>query len=256
MKTVLQVGKQSIQEDELYNLLAQYQYLPRLARELLIDQAIADIECTPEEKAAVKEQFFQQAQITNQEQFTSWLTQSGMTVEQFEQYILRDLKLEKFKQAEWNHHLESHFLECKNQLDRIVYSLIRTREPGIAQEIYFRIQEGESSFVDLARKYSEGGEAETGGLIGPVELNVPHPQIVQILTTGTAGKVCPPTQIGEWWVIVRLEKYLSTQLDDDIRQRLRNDLFQKWLMNQLQHNVNFFPPTSEDSQLVTQNLAS
>jgi parvulin-like peptidyl-prolyl isomerase len=83
MKTVLQVGKQAIQEDELYNLLAQYQYLPRLARELIIDQAIADIQCTPEEKAAVKEQFFQQAQITNQEQFTSWLTQSGMTIEQF-----------------------------------------------------------------------------------------------------------------------------------------------------------------------------
>ncbi len=41
MKTVLQVGKQAVQEDELYDLLAQYQYLPRLARELIIDQAIA-----------------------------------------------------------------------------------------------------------------------------------------------------------------------------------------------------------------------
>ncbi|MFM7574856.1 MAG: hypothetical protein ACKO4S_17275, partial [Snowella sp.] len=52
-----------------------------------------------------------------------------------------------------------------------------------------------------------------------------------------AGKISPPTQIGEWWIILRLEKYISTQLDDNIRQRLRNDLFQKWLMNQLQKNV-------------------
>jgi parvulin-like peptidyl-prolyl isomerase len=253
MKTVLQVGKQAIQEDELYNLLAQYQYLPRIARELIIDQAIADIECTPEEKAAVKEQFFQQAQITNQEQLTSWLTQSGMTVEQFEQYILRDLKLEKFKQSEWDHLLESHFLECKNQLDKIVYSLIRTKEPGIAQELYFRIQENEGDFADLARQYSEGAEAETGGLIGPVELNVPHPQIVQILTTGVVGKISPPTQIGEWWIILRLEKYLSTQLDDNIRQRLRNDLFQKWLMNQLQNQVTYCPSLSEEAQSSTQD---
>jgi parvulin-like peptidyl-prolyl isomerase len=253
MKTVLQVGKQRIQEDELYDLLAQYQYLPRLARELIIDQAIADIECTPEEKVAVREQFCQQLQITNQEQLNTWLTQSGMTIEQFETYILRDLKLEKFKQAEWDHLLESHFLECKNQLDKIVYSLIRTKEPGIAQELYFRIQENEGDFADLARQYSEGGEAETGGLIGPVELNVPHPQIVQILTTGMVGKISPPTQIGEWWILLRLEKYLSTQLDDNIRQRLRNDLFQKWLMNQLQNNVTYLSPGTEESQLSTED---
>ncbi|MEB3121886.1 MAG: peptidylprolyl isomerase [Snowella sp.] len=254
MKTVLQVGKQRIQEHELYDLLAQYQYLPRLARELIIDQAIADIQCTPEEKVAVKEQFFQQLQITSQEQLNTWLIQSGMTIEQFEPYILRDLKLEKFKQAEWDHLLESHFLECKNQLDKIVYSLIRTKEPGIAQELYFRIQENESDFADLARRYSEGGEAETGGLIGPVELNVPHPQIVQILTTGMAGKISPPTQIGEWWIILRLEKYISTQLDDNIRQRLRNDLFQKWLMNQLQNNVTYSP--SEELQSTQDTVKS
>ena len=75
MKTVLQVGKQRIREDELYDLLAQYQYLPRLARELIIDQAIADIQCTPEEKATVREQFFQQLQITSQEQLNTWLIQ-------------------------------------------------------------------------------------------------------------------------------------------------------------------------------------
>ena len=56
-----------------------------------------------------------------------------------------------------------------------------------------------------------------------------------------AGKISPPTQIGEWWIILRLEKYISTQLDDNIRQRLRNDLFQKWLMNQLQNNVTYSP---------------
>ena len=90
-------------------------------------------------------------------------------------------------------------------------------------------------------------------MIGPVELNVPHPQIVQILTTGMVGKISPPTQIGEWWIILRLEKYLSTQLDDNIRQRLRNDLFQKWLMNQLQNNVIYSPSISEEAQTPTQD---
>jgi parvulin-like peptidyl-prolyl isomerase len=85
----------------------------------------------------------------------------------------------------------------------------------------------------------EGGEAQTGGLIGPVELNVPHPRIVQLLTTLPAGQLSPPTMIGEWWIILRLEKYLASQLDDTLRQRLRNDLFQKWLNNQLQQRVSY-----------------
>jgi hypothetical protein len=45
--------------------------------------------------------------------------------------------------------------------------------------------------------------------------------------------------IGEWWIILRLEKYLASQLDDTLRQRLRNDLFQKWLNNQLQQRVSY-----------------
>lgn len=236
---VLKIGERIIQEDEFYPLLAQYQLLPRLAREILIDEAISEIDCTPEEQGQALTQFCQQSQITNEEQLQAWLTQAGMTQEQLNNFVTREIKLEKFKQAKWNHQLESYFLESKSQLDRVVYSLIRTKEAGIAQELYFRIQEGESQFVDLAREFSEGGEAQTGGLIGPVELNVPHPRIVQLLTTLPAGKLSPPTMIGEWWVILRLEKYLASQLDDNLRQRLRNDLFQKWLTQQLQQRVSF-----------------
>ena len=46
----------------------------------------------------------------------------------------------------------------------MVYSLIRSKDPGVAQELYFRIQEGENTFSELARQYSQGSEAQTGGL--------------------------------------------------------------------------------------------
>lgn len=239
MQGVLKIGERVIQDNEFYPLLAQYQLLPRLAREMIVDEAIADIDCTSEEQEQALAQFYQQAQITNEEQLQAWLTQAGMTQEQLNKFVTREIKLEKFKQEKWTHQLESYFLECKGQLDRVVYSLIRTKEAGIAQELYFRIQEGESQFADLAREFSEGGEAQTGGLIGPVELNVPHPRIVQLLTTLPAGQLSPPTMIGEWWIILRLEKYLASQLDDTLRQRLRNDLFQKWLNNQLQQRVSY-----------------
>jgi parvulin-like peptidyl-prolyl isomerase len=258
MSVVLTVGDRRVNLEELYPLLTQYQLLPRLARELLIDQAIAEIELTAEEREQALGFAYQQMQIGNEEQRQAMLSQAGMDLEQFETYILREARLERYKRQTWDEQLEGHFLNSKDQLDRVVYSLIRTKEPGIAQELYFRIQEGEEEFSDLARQYSEGGEAQTGGLIGPVELNVPHPRMMQLLKSNPVGQLCPPTQIGEWWIILRLEKYIASQLDENLRQRLRNDLFQKWLANQIQTRVDYHPPqppTALSQTIITNQVA-
>ncbi|WP_009544950.1 peptidylprolyl isomerase [Crocosphaera subtropica] len=242
MNIVLKIGDQAISSEELYPLLAQYRLLPQLAKEIIIDQAIADITCTPEETNLAKQQFYQRLQISDETQLKAWLDAHGMTQEQLEKLSVRDLKIEKFKQLTWADKLDPYFVKCKGQLDRVVYSLIRTKDPGVAQELYFRIQEGENTLSELARQYSQGSEAQTGGLLGPVELNTPHPKIAQILAASRPGQLSPPTQIGDWWIILRLEKYMSAQLDDKTRQRLLNELFQGWLLTQLQQNVSFSPP--------------
>jgi parvulin-like peptidyl-prolyl isomerase len=241
MTIVLKVGDQDFSDRDLYPLLAQYRLLPQLAKEIIIEQAIADITCTPEETTLAQQQFYQKQQLTDESQRQVWLERQGMTLEQLEKLSVRDLKLEKFKQLTWGDSLEAHFVKYKGQLDRVVYSLIRTKDSGIAQELYFRIKEGEETFSELASQYSEGSEAKTGGLLGPVELNTPHPKIAQILAASSPGQLSPPTQVGEWWIILRLEKYMSAQLDEGTRKRLMNELFQGWLLGQLQENVSFSP---------------
>jgi len=103
---------------------------------------------------------------------------------------------------------------------------------GIAQELYFRIQAKENSFADLAREYSLGPEAQTGGLVGPVELNALHPVMVQMLSSSQPGQILPPTRIAEWFVILRLEKFIPAQLDESMKARLLNELFEAWLQEQ------------------------
>ncbi len=255
MNIVLKIGDQAISSEELYPLLAQYRLLPQLAKEIIIDQAIADITCTPEETTQAKQLFYQKQQIGDETQLKVWLNHHGMTPEQLDKLSVRDLKIEKFKHLTWGDKLDPYFVKCKGKLDRVVYSLIRTKDPGVAQELYFRIQEGENTFSELARQYSQGSEAQTGGLLGPVELNTPHPKIAQILAASRPGQLSPPTQVGDWWIILRLEKYVSAQLDESTRQRLLNELFQGWLLAQLQQNVSFAPSVAsqEDEQSYTEN---
>jgi parvulin-like peptidyl-prolyl isomerase len=233
MDVVLQVGNRAISATELVPLLAGYQMLPQLLQEILIDQAIASVECTPEEQDAACQQFYAQNELTSDEAVRIWLQRHGMTPEQLVARATRGVKLEKFKQATWGVKLESYFLNRKGQLDKVIYSLIRTQDLGIAQEIYFRVLEGEQSFAELARTYSQGPEAQTDGLIGPVELSVPHPTLAQMLSTSQPGQLLPPTRVGDWLVIVRLERFIPAQLDDAMRRRLLNELFNTWMQEQL-----------------------
>jgi len=233
MTKVLQFGDRIITAEEIIPLLAGYQMLPKLLRELLIDQAIAPIECTSEEKADACQQFDEKNQLTAETERQAWLAHYGMNSEQLEALATRELRIEKFKRANWGHRLESYFLTHKSKLDKVIYSLIRTKDVGIAQELYFRILEGEQSFAEVARAYSQGPETQTGGLIGPVELSVPHPALAQILAVGQPGQLWSPTRVGEWLVIVRLEKRIPAQLDESMRRQLLNHLFEAWLAEQM-----------------------
>lgn len=224
MNPVLQFGDSILTASEVLQLLAKHQLVPQLLKEVIVDQAIAQISCTQKEEQLACEQLAQQYQ-GRQDQ--------GINPEQLNYIAMRQLKLEKFKEATWGQDLDSYFYQRKPQLDRAIYSLITTADIGIAQEIYFRIQEGEQSFAQLAREYAQGPEAQTDGLVGPVELQSLHPMLTKILSVSQPQQISPPTQIGEWIVIVRLEKLLPAQLDRQMRQRLLNERFQSWLQAQM-----------------------
>jgi len=242
MTAILKVGDQTITAEEVIPLLAKYQLLPQLLREIIIDQAIATIDCTDDEKNAACEQFYAKNQLTTEEERQAWRDRQDISLEQVEELAVRGLKLEKFKQVTWGHKIESYFLKRKGRLDRVIYSLIRTKEAAIAQELYFRIQEGEQSFSDLARDYSLGPEAQTGGLVGPVELSTPHPTLAQMLTVSQPGQLLPPTRLGDWFIVIRLEKFLPVQLDDAMRQRLLDEMFTTWVKEQLRQQISLGTP--------------
>jgi hypothetical protein len=224
----------TLTSEEIMQFLVQYQMLPQLLKELVVDNAIAEIKCTQEEEKLAIEQVAQQYQFDSEAKRQMWLRQNGLTSEILSAIAIRQLKIEKFKQASWSGDLEAYFQQRKPQLDRIIYSLLRTNDMALAQELYFRISEGEQSFARLAQEYSQGVEVETDGLIGPVELQSIHPMMAKILSSVQPQQLIPPTQIGEWVVLMRLEKLLPAKLDSSMGQRLLNERFNVWLQAQMQ----------------------
>ena len=233
MTSVLQVGDRTITGDQIVPLLKQYGIMPQLLREIVIDGAIANFPLTQEENMQAYKQFYQEQKLNAEAELQAWLEANGLDREHLDYLATRNIKLERFKKHTWGDKLDSYFLQRKAKLDRVIYSLIRVSDIGIAQELFFRIQEGEQTFSNVAREYSQGAEAQTGGILGPVELGVPHPILANLLATSQPGHLLPPTRLGEWIVIVRLEKFLPALLDEATQQRLINELFEMWLQAQV-----------------------
>jgi parvulin-like peptidyl-prolyl isomerase len=233
MTLVFQAGEQTIQPTELLEMMTRYQLMPQFLRGLIIDKAIADIPYTEEEMLSAVGQIEAQYQLFTPEAKAAWLQNQGITAELLQELSIRPLRLEKYKQANWGNKVENYFLTRKPFLDQIVYSLIRTKDLGLANEIYFRIQEGEQSFAELAEKYSQGPEAKSGGVLGPVSIKQPHPLIGQLLAVSQPGQLWPPRALAEWFVIIRLEQNIPAQLDDAMRRRLVDEMFETWLAEQM-----------------------
>ncbi|MEM7758331.1 MAG: peptidylprolyl isomerase [Cyanobacteria bacterium P01_A01_bin.40] len=223
----------SLNPAEIIHLITKYQLLPRLIGELIIDRAILSISITKEEINQTYQQFCRQQRITNDKELQLWLKDRHLILEQLKDLLVRKLKIAKFKQAQWDSQVDSYFHQHKSQLDRVVYSLIQVRDDNLALELYIRLREKETSFADIARQYSEGMRAETGGLIGPVDLGTCPAVWAELFAIAQTGHIYPPQKLGNSVVIVRLEQYIAAQLNNRMRQRLLNELFAAWLQKEI-----------------------
>lgn len=230
--TTIEVANQTITAEEIIPLLSDYQMLARLKRELLIDRAIKSLDCTAEEETNILKQFDLQNGLTSNLERESWLKKYSMTLERVKAVAIRQFKIEKFKQVTWGDKLGAYFIRRKKQLDRVVFSLIRTQKLDLAQELYFRLQAKEQSFAELAQKYSQGPESLVGGFVGPIELGNLPSALAQVLSTSQSGRIYP-ISLGEWQMILRLEKAIPARLDRLMQQKLLNELFELWLSKQL-----------------------
>lgn len=215
-----------ITPEEVIPLLNKYGMLSRLAYEDIIEGAISQIHCSPSEIAIV----FKRCQQYIQKAPTSELARREFLV-----LAIRKLKLEKFKRQKWSDRIPAYFARRKRQLDRVVYSIVTTKSKAVAREMYFRLIEGEQTITELSQD-EPNSQIKVRGSIGWVELSTLPPVIGQQLSSLKVNSITAPFTVGNCYVILRLEKYVSAQCDRAMHQRLTDELFQQWMQQQLRQH--------------------
>ena len=137
----------------------------------------------------------------------------------------QDLRKEFIKEEWLKPQIKDYFYKRKRDLDQVVYSMLRLSDIGLAEELYLRLKNGESSISELAHKYSLGPEKYTKGIVGPMPLSKANEQIRAISNKENIGKLNKPIVVQNTIIISIVEHIIEATLTPEMEQKLLEELF-------------------------------
>ena len=210
-------------------LLRKYNLLKPLVEQMITSEAIAGVEVSAEALEKAKLELLDQRGFETMEQWSEMLADLGRTDEEVIDRLERVIRRQKYIRERFSPKAEARFLERKNELDQVVYSLLRLANNFLARELYLQIESGESNFADLAKRYAEGPERNTNGIVGPVSMTQAHPVLVEKLRVAQPGVLLEPFRIADWWLVVRLERYSPATFTPEVSDRMCREMFDAWI---------------------------
>lgn len=208
-------------------LLSRYKLLRPMIRQVILEQFAATIELSEGEIAAEVNKFMKSQGLENENDYDLFLKINHITEEALLAQILSPPRIKRIIESNYLQKAESRYLDRKSDLDSVVYSLIRVRNEELARELYLQIFEDGMDFGELARRYSEGPERKTRGIVGPVSLSQAHPALTERLKTRAVGEIIEPFKAETWWLVARVEDREAAEFDRDIAIKMASELFEE-----------------------------
>ena len=215
--------------DDVLKMLRRHNLLKILLHHEITESAVATIELTEELKTQIWNNYKAKNNIQTEEELVKHAKMLGLDQESLHWQLELPERIKHYCRANFLHKAEARFLQKKESLDTVVYSLLRLKDGFLARELYLRILGKEANFSDLASEFSQGPEANTNGVVGPTSLKNAHPVLMEKLRTSRPGELLEPFCIDEWWLIARVERYHSSKFEEHTAEAIAYELFQEWI---------------------------
>ena len=228
------------------SLLQSHNLLRPLVEQMVTSVAIADVAVTEEVLDRSRQDLLEQQGFESMDQWPKLLDRLGRPDDQVVGQLRRLIQRQTFMRDQFAPKAEARFLERKNELDEVVYSLLRLKNSFLARELYLQIESDESNFSDLAKRYAEGPERNTNGIIGPVSLTQAHPVLVEKLRVAQPGVLLEPFPIADWWLVVRLERYSPATFTEEVADQMCREMFNAWIAEETTSTLSRLAAESSD----------
>ena len=211
-------------DPELLDIIKRGNIFPDLLREYIIHEITNSIFL----KQDLCDSEFRNHLVTNRitkNDLKKILTNKGIREEDYQEQVLMEFKKYIFSEKQFKNELEKYFLKRKENLDEYIFNIIRLKNKDLAHELFFRLEEGESNFNFLAKKYAIYSDLYPEGIYGPVTIKGFHPTIKEKLIASSEGELLQPFQADDWWIIIKLIEKKEAQLNHETRKILMSEMF-------------------------------
>jgi len=214
---------------EALSMLRRLDLLLPVVRAAIVADAVSSIELPRAQTDQIWQNHLKNNNLEQPDQLTQHLKGLGISQEDLRWQLELKPRIQTHSRENFQHKAEARFLARKEALDIVVYSLLRVKDPFLARELYLRIHGKEENFADLALAYSEGPEASTKGIVGPVPMNQAHGELAERLRTSQPGQLLEPFKLLQFWVVTRLERYEAARFDQETGDVMAVELFKEWI---------------------------
>lgn len=244
--------------EETNRLIRQQGLSLAVAQAWVLDEIVSVVELPKSLEKQLIRRYMEQQGVNSDEELASWLRQKRLTFEDLRYFATKGQRLQQWLRRRYREEAELRFLERKLDLDQVVYSVLRVKEQGLAEELHQRIREREADFSDLAEGFSLGPERNSRGQIGPVALTAGSAELAAKLRVSRPGQLWQPFRLEDQWWVLRFERLIPAQLDPRTRGRMIEELFQVWFKQRVKLLMDgeplpplpYLPPDDDDTSEV------
>jgi peptidylprolyl isomerase len=171
------------------------------------------------------------------------LQRNGLDIDDLEAFCEASLLAESLKhRLADNAAIQAYFVNNRARFDRARISVIVVEKASLADELVMQVTEDEVDFHSLARHYSiDPNTRYAGGYVGLVPRSALSEDISAKVFNATAGQLLGPFEMNGTYQLVLVEEVIKPELDDRIKDEIREALFMEWLAPLLQEGVQCTP---------------
>jgi parvulin-like peptidyl-prolyl isomerase len=238
--TALRISGEDVSLAEVvrsWQLSGKTELLAEAARDLIIGNAIRDRSLTVSDEAlqAAADDLRRDQKLERAVDTHNWLTEHGWSVERLELHLERKLLHEKLiDDVATEDAIRQHFAEHRRAYDQTAIAHLVVGDRAVAEELLSQFDEDDADFEALVRQHSTDTTTnQNGGRLGLTNRLSMSPLIESHVFAASEGQVIGPFETKNGFHLIRIERLISGQLDENVSEAIRQDVFESWLDAQI-----------------------
>lgn len=229
LEEILDFLKQEIQLQKIYHNILIQKIINREAerKELII---------TSEEIQFEAEQQRRDKHLEKAEDTFAWLNDQMITSDDWEAGIRKKILKKKLADCLFSTEVKKFFVENKADFDQVLLYQIIIPYEQVAWELFYQIEEEEINFYQAAHLYDiDEKRRDYCGFEGRLFRWAIKPDLAATIFKVKPGELIPPIQTEQGYHLLLVEKFIPAELTTETYQKILNDLFDRWLANELNY---------------------